>query len=104
MIKRNRKPTLPGVMLQELFLIPRAISIVDFADAVGVSRKHISNVIHGRARIEAELATRFARVLHTSADVWMNAQKAVDLWEAEEDLKSWKPRRHYPASTAGATA
>ena len=101
MIKRNRKPNKPGVLLQELFLKPRNISIMDFADATGVSRKHISNVIHGRARVEAELATRFAVVLGTSADVWLNAQKAVDLWEARRELKGWKPSRFFPAS-AGA--
>jgi addiction module HigA family antidote len=97
MIKRDRKPTPVGVLLQELFLIPRGISIVAFAEAVGVSRKHISNVIHGRARVEAELATRFAAVLETSPDVWLNAQKSVDLWEARKELKSWKPSRYFPA-------
>lgn len=97
MIKRNRKPNAPGTLLQELFLKPRGISITDFAEAAGVSRKHISNVIHGRARIEAELATRFAMVLDTSADVWLNAQKAVDLWDANQELKNWKPSRYFPS-------
>lgn len=98
MIKRNRKPTDAGKLLSELFLKPRGISITDFAEAVGVSRKHVSNVIHGRARIEAELATRFATVLGTSADVWLNAQKATDLWKVEQELKSWKPARYFFAS------
>lgn len=69
----------------------------DFADATGISRKHISNVIHGRARIEAGLATRFTIVLGTRADIWLNAQKAVDLWEAKQELRNWKPARYYPA-------
>lgn len=103
MIKRHRKPADPGVLLQELFLKPRGISIVDFAKATGVTRKHISNVIHGRAGIEAELATRFARVLGTSPDVWLNAQKAVDLWKAQQALKSWKPARRFLAAE-GASA
>lgn len=97
MIKRNRKPTDAGKLLSELFLKPRGISIIAFAEAVGVSRKHISNVIHGRARIEAELATRFATVLGTSADVWLNAQKATDLWNAAQELKNWKPARYFLA-------
>jgi len=98
MTAHKRKPTSAGVLLQELFLKPRGISIVDFAEAVGVSRKHISNVIHDRTRIEAALATRFAMVLETSPDVWMNAQKTVDLWNAQQELKSWKPTRYYPAT------
>jgi addiction module HigA family antidote len=95
MVKRNRKPTSAGSLLSELFLKPRGISITDFADAVGVSRKHVSNVIHGRARIEAELATRFATVLGTSADLWLNAQNATDLWNAKQELKNWKPVRYF---------
>lgn len=35
MIKHNRKPSRPGVLLEELFLKPRNINITDFADATG---------------------------------------------------------------------
>jgi len=67
MIKRERKPIAPGELLLELFLMPRGITISAFAKAVGFSRKHISNIIHGRARIDTHLAARIGVVLDTSS-------------------------------------
>jgi addiction module HigA family antidote len=88
-LHRERKPTHPGQLLSEHYLKPRHISILAFAEAVGHSRKHISAIINGRAGIEAELATRIAAVLGTTAQFWLNAQNAVDLWQASR--KKWKP-------------
>ena len=93
MLKRNpnRKPSLPGEILQELFLKDRGITIKAFAEAAGVTPKHMSNVIHGKARIEAELATRIAAVLGTTEQIWLNLQNTTDLWEAHQKMKNWKP-------------
>jgi hypothetical protein len=47
---RIRLPTLPGEILLELYLAPHDVSIAKFADAVGVTRKHIE-CYRARARI-----------------------------------------------------
>jgi antitoxin HigA-1 len=93
MLKRNpnRKPSLPGEILHELYLKRSGITIKAFAEAAGVTPKHISNVIHGKARIEAELATRIAAVLGTSVEVWLNLQNTTDIWNARQKMKNWKP-------------
>jgi addiction module HigA family antidote len=80
---RVRRPTSPGEILSELYLAPHEISIASFAEAVGVSRKHMSAIVNGRASITAETATRIAAVLGTTAKYWLNLQNAVDLFEAE---------------------
>ncbi len=95
MLKRERKPTQPGKMLQEMYLKPREVSITDFANAIGCSRKHISNIIHSRARIEANLATRIAAVLDTTPQLWLNLQNTVDVYEAMQENKGWKPARTF---------
>ncbi len=94
MLKRNpdRKPILPGKILKELFLKDRCITIKDFSYATGVTPKHMSNIINGKGRIEADLATRIAAVLGTSIEVWMNLQKEVDIWNARQKMKNWKPK------------
>ena len=97
---RTRRPTLPGEILKELYLIPRGVSIAAFARAVGCSRKHMSNVINGNARIEASLATRIAAVLDTTPALWLNLQNAVDIYDTERELKKWKPRQVYHVSEA----
>jgi len=84
--RRTRRPSLPGEILSELYLAPNQISIAGFAEACGVTRKHMSGIIHGHAAITAEMAARIAAVLGTSAQYWLNLQNAVDLYDAEERL------------------
>lgn len=96
-IIRKRRPSTPGAILRTHYLEPRDISIKDFAEAVGVSRKHMSQVVNGRMRLEASLAARIAAVLDTSPQFWLNLQNAVDLYDAQAELATWKPETVYPA-------
>ena len=88
---KKRAPTPPGVILRELYLVPRGISVTAFAKAVGCSRKHMSQIVHGKARIEASLAMRIGTVLGTSAELWLNLQNKFDLYQAARKLRGWKP-------------
>lgn len=97
MNKRDRQPTLPGQILKEFYMVQRKITVKALAEAVGCTPKHISHVIHGKARIEAELATRIAAVLGTTPQLWLNLQNATDLWEVAQRIKGWKPAQTYPA-------
>jgi addiction module HigA family antidote len=77
---------MPGEILDELYLAPREISIASFAEACGVTRKHMSGIVNGHVGITAEMAARIAAVLGTTAQYWLNLQNAVDLYDAEERL------------------
>jgi antitoxin HigA-1 len=95
--KRTRRPTPPGEILLELYLAPHNLSIAKFADAVGVTRKHMSAIVHARASITAETATRIAAVLGTTAQYWLNLQNALDLYDAHERLaESKSPPQRMP--------
>jgi antitoxin HigA-1 len=89
---RTRRPTLPGEILLELYLAPHDVSIAKFAEAVGVSRKHMSAIVNGRTSITAETAARMAAVLGTTAQYWLNLQNAVDLYDAEQRLAESESR------------
>lgn len=84
--KQKRRPSLPGEILVELYLTPHQISIAKFAEAVGVSRKHMSAIANGHAAITADTAARMAVVLGTTAQFWLNLQNAIDLYDAEQRL------------------
>ena len=90
-INRTRRPTDPGEILWEHYLFPHGITIGKFAQATGLTRKHISNVIHGKAPISADTAVKFGKVLDTSAGLWVNLQRAVDVFDAEKKLEKWRP-------------
>ena len=85
-ITRRRRPSPPGSILAELYLKPRGLTVTALAAAAGLSRKHVSDIIHGRAGITAEVAVRLGRVFGTSAGLWLGLQSDVDLWDAEAVL------------------
>src|SRR5256885_1667356 len=82
--KGTRRPTAPGKILRELYLAPHGVTATEFAEAAGVSRKHMSGIINGHVTITAEAAARIAEVLGTTAQYWLNLQNAVDLFDAEQ--------------------
>ncbi|MSO92214.1 MAG: addiction module antidote protein, HigA family [Rhodospirillales bacterium] len=94
----KRRPTPPGAMLSELYLRPRGVTISAFASAVGCSRKHMSDIVNGRARMDSEIAARVGKVLGTSTRLWVNLQSNIDVWEAERAARKWKPKATYPAA------
>lgn len=95
MIPRNRRPTTPGRLLLATYLEPNGISIARFAEACGLSRKHVSNIVNGHAAVSPETAIRFSEALGTTPDFWVNAQRTVDLFDARVKLKAWKPKERY---------
>lgn len=87
-IARERRPRDPGYLLANYYLTPRDITVTRFAQATGLTRKHVSNIIHGHAAITPETAMRFSLVLGTSPEFWLNLQNAVDLFDARQRLQS----------------
>ena len=84
----TRKPTTPGEILREEFLKPLGMTQQQLAKHLGCDIKVINRVVNGRTSISAELALKLAAAFNTSAEFWINAQKAVDLYEAGRRLKN----------------
>ena len=90
MIERKRRPSAPGDILRAHYLDERGISVAALGRAIGVSRKHMSDIVHGHAR-EPTVAARLAKVFRTSTALWLNLQTAVDAWDADREFRKWKP-------------
>ena len=75
-------PAHPGEVLLDLYLKPLGVSLTAAADALGVTRKHVSEIVNGRAPVSADMAIRLAGALGTEAEIWVNMQAQYDLWEA----------------------
>lgn len=84
----KRRPTHPGEMLREDFLPDYDLTISGLAGAVGVSRQSINEVLRGRRAISPAMALRLGRLFGNSPEFWLNAQRAVDLWDAAQALES----------------
>ncbi len=84
----KRKPTHPGEMLREDFLSDYGLTVSSLATALGVSRQSINELLRERRAVSPEMSIRLSRLFGNSAEFWLNAQRAVDLWKANEELKS----------------
>ena len=83
----EHKPTHPGEMLREDFLPDFGLTPAELAAAIGVSRQSVYELLRERRRVSPEMAIRLARLFGNSPEFWLNAQQAVDLWEASHSLR-----------------
>ena len=92
----SRKPTHPGAVLREDVLPALAMSQIEFAQRLGVSRLSVSELLLEKRGLSVEMAARLGKLLNTSAESWFRIQEAVDLWEVRkkpEKLAAIKPIR-----------
>lgn len=85
--ERKVRPTHPGAMLREDFLPEFELSVSSFAKAIGVSRQTVNELLRERRAVSPEMALRLSRFFGNSAEFWLNAQRATDLWKAARNMK-----------------
>jgi addiction module HigA family antidote len=83
----QRRPVHPGEMLREDFMPDYRLTVAGLAEAAGVSRQSVNELLRERRAVSPEMAIRLARLFANSAEFWLNAQRAVDLWDAAQKLK-----------------
>lgn len=83
----KRRPTHPGEMLREDFLPDYDLTVTRLAESLGVSRQSVNELLRERRAVSPEMAVRLGRLFGNSPEFWLNAQRAVDLWEANQALK-----------------
>ena len=95
--RMKRRPTHPGEMLREDFLPDYGLTVAGLADAVGVSRQSINELLRGRRAVSPQMALRLSKLFGNSAEFWLNGQRVVDLWDAAQvigdDVARIKPLR-----------
>lgn len=83
----KRPPTTPGEILKEEFLIPMELTQNELAKHLGCDVKVINRIVNGRTSVTAEMALKLGSTFRTTPDFWLNAQKAVDLFNASKTTK-----------------
>ncbi len=86
--ERKIRPTHPGEMLREDFLPDHGLTASGLAEALGVSRQTINELLRGRRAVSPDMALRLSRLFGNTPEFWLNAQGAVDLWAAAQAIKT----------------
>jgi len=68
------------------------------AGALGVSRQTVNELLRERRALTPSMALRLSRLFGNSPEFWLNAQRAVDLWQVEtlekDVLEAIQPLHH----------
>src|SRR5512137_2551903 len=85
--KRLLPPTHPGAMLREDFMPDYGLTVTALAEALGVSRQTVNELLRERRALSPAMALRLSRLFGNSPEFWLNAQRAMDLWQAAKELE-----------------
>jgi len=81
-LPKNRRPTPPGEIFLEEFLVPLGMTQRDAAERLRVSYPRMNEIVNGKRAVTPDTALRLARFTRTEPEFWLNLQQAVDLWDA----------------------
>ncbi len=83
-------PAHPGELLKSLCLEPLALTVTQTAQALGVARKTLSELINQKSGVSPEMAIRLSKAFNTTPEFWMNLQQQYDLWHAQQKMGQTK--------------
>ena len=81
MLPKNRKPTAPGEILKYEFLEPLNMTQQRLAEALGITRVRVNEIITGKRSITPDTAFRLAKFFKTTPDFWLNLQLNIDMYD-----------------------
>ena len=81
------RPVHPGKILREDFLDDYGLTVASLAGNIGTSRQTINELLRERRALTPLMALRLSRLFGNTPDFWLDAQRAVDLWEAEKQYR-----------------
>ncbi|MBS0615001.1 MAG: HigA family addiction module antidote protein [Verrucomicrobia bacterium] len=79
---QKRKPSHPGLILDEHYIKPLDLNLQKLADDLGISRNTLYEIRMGNASVSALLAIRLGELFDTTPELWLNLQQKHDLWLA----------------------
>ena len=82
----NRCPTHPGELLREDILPAIGMGKSAVAEALGISRQHLYDILSEKKPVSPDMAARLGKAFGDGAGVWLRMQAAYDAWHAERSV------------------
>jgi addiction module HigA family antidote len=80
-----KNPPHPGGFVLRECIEPLGLTITQAAEALGVSRKTLSELVNEKSAITPEMAVRLSKVFGGSAEGWLVQQAQYDLAQVRRD-------------------
>lgn len=91
---KKRKPTHPGIILDEDYIKPLNLNLEKLADRLSITRNTLFKIRSAKAKVTPHIAIALAEAFDTTPQLWLNLQQAYDLWMEEQVNK----HEHYSLS------
>ena len=91
-----KNPAHPGELIGDN-LDELGVTITVAADALGITRQQLHNLIAGRSAITPEMAVKLEKAIGSTADTWLRMQMNYDLAQIRKRAASIKVKRLAPA-------
>jgi antitoxin HigA-1 len=88
-----KNPPHPGLHVRHDCLEPLKLSVTRGAQALGVSRQALNNLVNGRSGISPEMAVRLSKAFGGSPAVWLKMQMDYDLAKVSRTASKINVRR-----------
>ncbi len=88
-----KNPPHPGRIVRQDCIEPLGLTITRAAEALGISRQALNNLVNGKAGISPEMAVRISKAFGGSPEMWMRLQANYDLANirhADIDVKRYR--------------
>ncbi len=99
-LPKNRRPSHPGEVFLEDFLLPLGITQKEAAQRLRISYPRMNEIVNGKRAVTPDTALRLGRFTDTGPEFWLNLQQAVDLWDAMHSEMAEEVEQIQPASAA----
>jgi len=80
-----KNPPHPGLVVLEECIEPSGLTITDAAQALGVTRNTLSELVNGKRGISPEMAVRLSKVFGGDQESWLLQQAQYDLAQVHRD-------------------
>jgi addiction module HigA family antidote len=77
-----KNPPHPGLSLRHDCIEPLGLTITKAAEALGVTRQSLNNLVNGKSGISADMAIRLDKAFGGGAETWLRLQMVYDLAQA----------------------
>jgi addiction module HigA family antidote len=91
---RMKNPVHPGRIVREDCLEPLGLSVTAAAEALGVKRQTLSNVVNEKGGISPEMAVRLEKVFGGVAETWLRMQVSYDLAQVIKHVNKLRLHRY----------
>ena len=80
-----KNPPHPGLVVLQECIEPSGLTITQAAEALGVTRNTLSELVNGKRGISPEMAVRLSKVFGGSDESWLVQQAQYDLAQVRRD-------------------